>query len=61
MLGYKYLWQLDDDSEMVLPVTSKLLDWMRDNDVLLGYRVALPDHVAVTWALPELTRYGWMI
>lgn len=56
MLGYRYLWQLDDDDQFVLPVNTSLIGWMTDNNMLLSYRDAGCDIVQVTWALPELTR-----
>lgn len=56
MLGYKYLWQLDDDSELSLPLKASLIPWMKQHKVLMAYRRAYRDKVMVTWGLPELTR-----
>lgn len=55
MLGYKYLWQLDDDSAFTQPVNTSILAWMQQKNLKMAYWRAAPDPVEVTWGLPELT------
>lgn len=56
VLGYKYLWQLDDDSFFPEPVTVDMLAFMQKNDLWIAGRQTMSDPHFVTWGLPELAR-----
>eukprot|EP00878_Enallax_costatus_P014587 GHUV01015258.1.p1 GENE.GHUV01015258.1~~GHUV01015258.1.p1 ORF type:complete len:370 (+),score=54.36 GHUV01015258.1:1049-2158(+) len=56
VLGYRYVWQLDDDSEITMPINTKLVEWMQDNNYVMSGRGAYQDIPDVTWGLPELAK-----
>ena len=56
-LGYKYLLQVDDDSEFPSLVRENLFDTMRRDHLKIAGRGILPDEYFVARGLPELARY----
>jgi hypothetical protein len=57
MLGYKYLWQLDDDSFFRSPVNFSMIQYMQEKTLWIAGGKTLPDPHFVTWGLPELARF----
>lgn len=56
LLGYKYLWQLDDDSFFRSQVQFNMMSYMSEHDLwLAGFRTLI-DPPMVTQGLPEITR-----
>jgi hypothetical protein len=56
MLGYKFLWQLDDDSYFESPVGFNVINYMQQHDLwVAGHRTEQDAHF-VLWGLPEMTR-----
>lgn len=56
MLGYKYVWQLDDDSFFRSPVNFNMVDYMQQHSLWVAGVKTLPDPHFVTWGLPEMAR-----
>lgn len=56
MLGYKYVWQLDDDSSFRSPVNFSMISYMQQHDLWVAGHKTLPDPHFVTWGLPEMAR-----
>jgi len=56
MLGYKYIWQLDDDSYFRTAVGFNMIDYMKQNDLWVAGVKTLPDPHWVTWGLAEIAR-----
>jgi hypothetical protein len=56
MLGYKYVWQLDDDSFFKSPVDFDVIDYMQKQQLWVAGHKTLPDPYFVTWGLAEMTR-----
>lgn len=56
-LGYKYLLQVDDDSEFPSLIQENLFKTMRRDQLKIAGRGILPDEYFVTRGLPELARY----
>jgi hypothetical protein len=54
MLGYKYVWQVDDDTEFKARETLNVTDYMQGK-LVAGYYM-VNDISDVTWGLPEFTR-----
>jgi hypothetical protein len=56
LLGYRYVWQLDDDSFFKSPVNFSMIEYMQKNDLwVAGFRTLTDPHF-VTWGLPEITK-----
>lgn len=58
-LGYEWVLRLDEDSEVLSPATTNLVDWMEANGKQYGFRLWDYDDTEVTWSLPEIT--AWYI
>lgn len=56
LLGYKYLWQLDDDSFFRSPVSVSMVDYMQRKDLWLAGATKYQDQHFVLRGLPELAR-----
>jgi hypothetical protein len=56
MLGYKYVWQLDDDSFFKSPVDFDIISYMKQHDLWLAGAKTLTDPFKVTWGIPEIAR-----
>lgn len=54
-LGYKYLLQVDTDSDVMEELTFNILDVMEDGNLDIAARAITQD--VATWGLSELTRY----
>lgn len=52
----RYVWQLDDDSEITKPVNTSIVQWMQNNSYVMSARYPTKDIVDVTWGLPELAK-----
>lgn len=56
LLGYKYVWQLDDDSFFPQQIGFNMLEYMTQHDLwIAGYRTLQDPHF-VTWGLAEIAR-----
>jgi hypothetical protein len=47
---YRFLWQIDDDSEISKPIGEDMITWMQTNDVQVGYYWRYPDAAYVSCA-----------
>lgn len=56
MLGYKYVWQLDDDSWFKKSVNFSMISYMQQHGLWVAGAKTLPDPHFVTWGLPEMAR-----
>jgi hypothetical protein len=56
MLGYKYVWQLDDDSFFKSKVDVDIIQYMQQNDLWVASAKTRPDPFHVSWGLPEMVR-----
>jgi hypothetical protein len=56
ILGYRYLWQLDDDSFFLEAVTTNMLQYVQQNQLWIAAALVEIDPHSVLWGLPELTR-----
>lgn len=54
-LGYDWVIRLDEDSQVLTPVTQDMAAWMEANGKQYGLRLWDDDGPSVTWGLPELT------
>lgn len=54
-LGYKYLLQIDTDSNFLETIECNLVKEMEEGNFDMGGRIIIQDQP--TWGLPELTRY----
>eukprot|EP00775_Hariotina_reticulata_P001204 gene1204-1541_t len=43
MLGYRYVWQLDDDSDIRKPLNFSVISWMKNNSLLMAGALTGPD------------------
>lgn len=55
MLGYRYVWQLDDDSHFRTPVTVNLMEYMQERNLWVG-GLKYNEYDFVAWGLPEIAR-----
>ncbi|GLI65812.1 hypothetical protein VaNZ11_009435 [Volvox africanus] len=56
-MGHRYVLQLDDDSFILSPVGTNLVELFDRHGYLLAARNAQRDPPIVTWGLPELARF----
>ncbi|GIM13600.1 hypothetical protein Vretimale_16671 [Volvox reticuliferus] len=56
-MGHRYVMQLDDDSYILGPVGTNLVELFDRHGYLLAARNAQRDPPIVTWGLPELARF----
>ena len=56
-LGYRYLWQSDDDTYLTKPIGYSLVQYMRDGNLSVAPKDIVGEPAEVTRGLAELTRY----
>lgn len=56
-LGYRYVWQTDDDSGFVAPLDFDMVKMMQQRGLSMAAASTMHDTVDVTAGLPELTAY----
>lgn len=56
-IGYKYLWQIDDDSQLLAPLGYNAIHRMENESLDIAGASLAGDYQGVLWGLAELTRY----
>lgn len=56
-LGYKWVFRLDEDSEVLTPVKQNMMGWMESLGKQYAFRLWDEEDQDMIWSLPELTQW----